>query len=367
MNKNIKINNFDFLRLFAATQVVFGHAFSHLHLSDQHTAWIEELVGYFPGVPIFFVISGFLISASFERNSSLRYYFLNRFLRIYPALWVAFFIAVIGISCTGYWEHSSVTFFSFMQWTLAQLSLAQFYNPEFLRQFGVGVINGSLWTISVELQFYLVIPILYFFIKKMSFHKSNYLLGSLIGIFALASYVTNHQTSSIVHKFISVSLVPYFYIFLLGIFCQRNIFWLRKAIENKFLFYLLSYILFCLVFEKILRIGSNTPNFFAMILLLPVILSFAFSYTSLSQILHDNDISYGIYIYHMIFINFFVQYHDLGHRLTFLKVYLLTIFAATLSWFLIEKPALKLKRYAFRSLQTEQSEMQNPVLDSAIH
>jgi peptidoglycan/LPS O-acetylase OafA/YrhL len=41
---------------------------------------------------------------------------------------------------------------------LAQLSIVQFYNPDFLRGYGVGVLNGSLWTISVELQFYVMLP-----------------------------------------------------------------------------------------------------------------------------------------------------------------------------------------------------------------
>lgn len=43
-------------------------------------------IDLFPGVPIFFFISGFLISKSFEENSVLKEYALNRILRIYPGL-----------------------------------------------------------------------------------------------------------------------------------------------------------------------------------------------------------------------------------------------------------------------------------------
>lgn len=102
--------------------------------------------GYFPGVPIFFAISGFLISASWERSNSLRKYFKNRFLRIYPALWFCFFLSVFVTSLT--YEFKIFTF-DFFKWTLAQLTIGQFYNPDFFRDYGVGVVNGSLWTIPV--------------------------------------------------------------------------------------------------------------------------------------------------------------------------------------------------------------------------
>ena len=34
-------------------------------------------------------------------------------------------------------------------------------HPDFLRGYGVGVLNGSLWTIPVELQFYALVPLIY--------------------------------------------------------------------------------------------------------------------------------------------------------------------------------------------------------------
>ena len=51
---NFVKNNLDLIRLFAATQVVFVHAVSHLKLHELD--FIKHL-GFLPGVPIFFFIS----------------------------------------------------------------------------------------------------------------------------------------------------------------------------------------------------------------------------------------------------------------------------------------------------------------------
>src|SRR4051794_31062121 len=87
-------NNFDLLRLFAATEVLFSHSYWHFEMPDP--IWLTYLHN-FPGIPIFFVISGFLISASYERKSDLKNYVRNRALRIYPALWFCIILTVLVI------------------------------------------------------------------------------------------------------------------------------------------------------------------------------------------------------------------------------------------------------------------------------
>ena len=80
----LRKNNFDLIRLAAASQVMLLHGITHLEVDAP---LLEQFVAYFPGVPAFFLISGFLISASWERNSDLRIFTANRALRIFPALW----------------------------------------------------------------------------------------------------------------------------------------------------------------------------------------------------------------------------------------------------------------------------------------
>ena len=81
-------NNFDLLRLFAAFQVAFSHSSVHL----EHSVPFFWFLSLFPGVPIFFFLSGFLIYGSYQSSSNSRNQTLNfyskRFLRLFPGLWV---------------------------------------------------------------------------------------------------------------------------------------------------------------------------------------------------------------------------------------------------------------------------------------
>lgn len=76
-----KSNNLDLLRLFFAFQVVLSHTAGHIGLA------IPSFLGYLPGVPAFFFVSGFLIYASYI-NSPGKNFIYNRFLRLFPALFV---------------------------------------------------------------------------------------------------------------------------------------------------------------------------------------------------------------------------------------------------------------------------------------
>ena len=160
LTRSLRPNNFDLLRILAAAQVVISHAAFHLHANLPHS--LSGFIEKFPGVPVFFVISGFLISASYEKTKSLKTYFTNRALRIFPALWICLAFSILTVLVFG-----KVNFIQWkvIPWLFAQLSFLQFYNPDFLRSFGTGVLNGSLWTISVELEFYILLPLLYFFFR----------------------------------------------------------------------------------------------------------------------------------------------------------------------------------------------------------
>src|SRR5262252_2995814 len=82
-------NNFDALRLIAAVAVIFSHSF----LIAQGTGaneWLNLLTGNqcmlgLTGVFVFFAISGFLVTQSFEQTQGPLRYLAKRCLRIFPA------------------------------------------------------------------------------------------------------------------------------------------------------------------------------------------------------------------------------------------------------------------------------------------
>lgn len=203
-----RVNNFNLIRLFAAAQVALVHAIGHLHLGE-----VPTFLGYLPGVPIFFLISGFLIFPSYAKSASLREYTLKRILRIYPALIVCFILCVAMLLAIGYLSLNMVTSAQFGVWAAAQLTIVQFYNPEFMRAFGAGVINGSLWTIAVELQFYILTPMLY---RLLTRHPG--LWGLLIGALMLLNVAYSALTDGkgFVSRLAMVTFLPWLYMFLLG-------------------------------------------------------------------------------------------------------------------------------------------------------
>lgn len=356
-----KNNNFDLLRLLAALQVVFLHAYGHLKIAREgFSDCILEFISFFPGVPIFFTISGFLIYWTFDRNPNDPInYFRNRILRVYPALWICFLFLVIVMLLFKTMTISDLWSQSHIPWIIAQLTIGQFYTADLLRSFGVGSPNGSLWTITVELQFYLVVPFLYFLMSKIKELKyRNILLLSM----AIMSIVLNFSIGKFMDeesmsvKLLDVTLFPYLYNFIIGILIYKNFDRLKSILIGKFWFWLLTFILMSVILSSYLDVmtistHSSLIGYFGISILSMLIISAAFTNTGISEkLIKKNDISYGVYIYHMIIVNIFVELGLSGKLSSYFAVIILTILCGYLSWIIIERPFLKLKKKANRQL-----------------
>jgi peptidoglycan/LPS O-acetylase OafA/YrhL len=340
MKENIefKVNNFDLLRLLAATEVIVDHYTEHLNIALSH--FDIKLLNLFPGVPVFFVISGYLISASYERNNNLKDYFRNRALRIYPGLWACIFVSIIIISLTG------VSFLNkqALAWLPAQL-VGFIYTPHFLSNYGFGSYNGSLWTIPIELQFYIVLPICYKLIPK---DKINYFLFGLLILFIGFNFAWQiNLEMNMIFKLIRYSFIPHFYVFLIGVLLQRLRLYKSSWIYNKGLYWVVGYVaLSLLLFDYI------NPVIFSLLYTIGLaftLLSLAYTLPTLSKkLLRTNDISYGIYIYHGLILTVIVQL-KLTNQINILEVMVATFIMAFLSWILIEKPFIQRKKKTIRA------------------
>lgn len=347
----LRPNNFDLIRLLAALQVILFHGMEHLQINPTGVfEGISSLAARFPGVPIFFVISGFLVSASYLRNSNLKQYGLSRVLRIFPGLWVCFFIALISITLVGYWATVSVPLPLFGLWVGAQMTIGQFFNPDFMRGYGVGVLNGSLWTIPVEVQFYILLPVVYLFIRKQSDQYELVIIGVIFVISFLVHLLLKQailvDEETILTKLIDVSFIPHLYMFLFGVLLQHNWERLRPLLAGKAHYWLGGYLVSSVVLESVfkLNVTHNNINEISFFLLSITILSFAYSLPNLSdRILSGYDLSYGAYLYHMVVINAFVHLDLVGLPLYLLLVFAITLLLSIFSWSFVEKRALALK------------------------
>jgi len=158
-------NNFDFLRFFAAALVLFAHSYPLVGRREDEP--LTLLTGYEKGgsiaVGIFFVMSGYLIASSWLASSSPKSFLIKRALRIFPALIVAVLLSVFVIG-------PMVTQFSLGRylaadgtWTYLQniLLVTRYELPGvFTGNIYPDVVNGSLWTLPLEVLMYIGVMIL---------------------------------------------------------------------------------------------------------------------------------------------------------------------------------------------------------------
>lgn len=149
-------NHLDHLRLLFAALVIFSHSF-HLTLGEG-TDPVEVL---FPGAALgglavqgFFVLSGYLIAASWLSNPRPIEYLRNRVLRIVPAFAVAFVLCVLLAVGVG----SRLIVWPRLAWELATLHAPTAPIPGRISN----DINGAMWTIQWEFACYLVAPLAVF-------------------------------------------------------------------------------------------------------------------------------------------------------------------------------------------------------------
>ena len=178
-----------------------------------------------------------------------------------------------------------------------------------MRAYGDGVLNGSLWTITVEIQFYLLIPVLFFLLsRKPPQCSTNCALIVLTVLFFILNrfyaVLPDMVDTSLITKLIGISFFPWFYIFLLGVLAQKNFEFFHAYLAGKFYLIFPLYLVFAYMLSDIGGAFGNNSNPVVVVLLILTVFSFAYSMPALSKkVLKGNDMSYGLYIYHMPVVN----------------------------------------------------------------
>ena len=138
----------DGLRASAAVAVVLCHTVGVSNLITSTSG--AYLAGLRAGVQIFFVISGFVLYRPFakahrsgQRGPRLGSYFRRRFLRIFPAYWLVLTVGVCVLGVIHLYQGS----------VFANYFLVQDY---FHEPFLTGL--GPAWTLVIEVSFYVFLP-----------------------------------------------------------------------------------------------------------------------------------------------------------------------------------------------------------------
>lgn len=133
----MRLQALDLIRFIAALAVVFYHYLAQPNSNFPQLAAVAQF-GYL-GVPLFFMISGFVIAASAEHRAPLQFV-ISRAARLYPAFWIAVLLTAAALWLLGTTSPSALQI-------LANLTMLNDY-------MGIANIDGVYWTLQVELKFY---------------------------------------------------------------------------------------------------------------------------------------------------------------------------------------------------------------------
>ena len=183
----------------AALWVVIFHLQSYF---GDATSLTYRMAAYgYLGVPMFFVISGYVITHSAEANrqrgGSPREFLRNRFRRIYPAYWASLLIgiavpllmAALSYLKSGVFQRPSNAFagYSLVDW-IDLLLLTKVFSAQTFDLFVVfKSINAVYWSLAIEFQFYLVV---YFALYLKRYYRLCIALVTLVSLFAM--YFSHH-------------------------------------------------------------------------------------------------------------------------------------------------------------------------------
>ncbi len=159
-------NNFNLLRLLFALMVVAYH----LVVLPASQAWAAAegplSLAAEIGVQGFFVLSGYLVYASLERSASVGLYVEKRVRRLYPGYAVV--ILICTVAALAFSPGARADLGAVARYVGWNLGFANFLEPDLPGVFEANrfsEINGALWTLKIEVMFYLVLPILAWFLR----------------------------------------------------------------------------------------------------------------------------------------------------------------------------------------------------------
>ncbi len=321
---------------------------------------ILNFLSFFPGVPLFFMVSGFLITDSYLNSKSLKKYAIKRILRIYPALFLNILILEFAMYIGGNMANMSISLLEYIVYFFVYIVTASSSLAHFIIGAPSGVQDiynytaffstypsGVLWTLSVELSFYFLLPIL--LMLKNEKLRNMVLFAFIFLSLAISSYATkDFYTSSNIAKLLYIVVLPYFWIFAIGIFIR--LYWqnIQKYFIGYGVFYLIFYLIFCLFAYKFGHIYTTYRNDLNILTVLQTIFlsfamfSMAFSYTKM-KLNRNLDLSYSFYLYHMLIVQILISFGSIGIWYLYFVVIGFTLCIAYISWIFIEKPMLKLK------------------------
>ncbi|WP_432797887.1 acyltransferase family protein [Poriferisphaera sp. WC338] len=362
----------DGLRCFCILAVLWHHSIRPENLP------LQSLTRGFLGVDMFFVLSGFLITALLIRertthgNISLRAFWARRSLRIFPIYYLMLFVlAIMYLVTAAPDDPNRIFFFDNLIYNLTYTSNWNL-TPE--------TNLSPLWSLATEEQFYLLWPLAEVFASKhikLVFYFTLLTISQAFNFgFLYALLPTNTATYLSQLEVMQCSFTP----ILLGVGLayllhhKPSFNLLASLLHHRFTPFIITIILFALIectpaqiigYPRLLIQLAMTALTAAVVIRED---HFARPILAFKPIVFVGAISYGLYLYHPWTLHFTrILYQKMIAEqswplIDFILGSIISISIAALSFKLLETPILKLKHRFSRTLT---SESKSPILESS--
>ncbi len=281
----------------------------------MHFLYFERILG--DAQPAFF--SGFkdVFSKAGEKDSAFVLYFCRGGVLVFSFASTLSFVEFFTNSETYKSIFWNCVFLNFMHSTLPGC-------------FGenLAAVNGTLWTIKIELTFYVLLPALIWLLKKLkNFRQVNAALLVLYALSVLYAFLMQRYAAALHLPHQLANQFPAFVCcFVSGMFCLFNWEWILQKLNLL--------ILPCVVLF-VLHYFAET-EFLMSTVLAVICVFFAMKFTFLSSVAGKTDYSYPLYLFHfpliqlMAHFRFYDSSFPLAFFLTFAGTFLISVFATKL-------------------------------------
>lgn len=326
-------NNFDLLRLLAAFDVMALHV---VDLAQQPTLAFFAAVDAKLALCTLFTISGYLVFQSYESSATLSDYFEKRMRRLMPAYVVIILLSVLAGAWLTTWPLSAYFGLETFKYFAANITFLNFLHPDLPGVFAdnpIKAVNGALWTLKVELMFYVAVPIFVWFFARLG-RWPVLVLGYVLacawwGLFTALAVKTGKGGFNEIARQLPGQLM----FFLPGAMCYYE----RKRLKalgwrGGVMFLVLLWAADHWGLTYLYPIGLAGSLFFCVYIV-----------PYLGSVTRFGDLSYGIYILHFPLIQALVQFgvFEASPWLALTGLLVLAVGGASLSWRFVEEPFLR--------------------------
>lgn len=325
-------NNFDDVRIGLALIVVFAH------LADLTQAVEFKYFGVLFdsnfAVKGFFAISGFLVAKSYLSSKSTLEFAEKRLRRVYPAYVTTILLCLcIGLFTTNLDVFEFLKSPQTLKYALANLTFLNFLQPTLPGVFTnnpLSALNGSLWTIKIEVMLYVCVPALMYFFKRLG---SNITIVSVFFLSIAWVYFFTYLYSGSKGDELARQFPGQLSYFALGSYFAFN-----QNISRKIgVIALVSLLALFATSNPLVKIFIDPIAYSSIVILISTT---AIRSLNLGRY---GDVSYGIYLYHFPIIQLliFLGLFETDEWIGFVAAFAITIVTALASWHLVEKKLLK--------------------------